>query len=78
MAESFSKIKNHRTESQQMPPVRDLERALRDAGCSARRAKTILAEGFKDDLRDEEPPAEPQPEKDRTEELLTRANVALC
>jgi HK97 family phage prohead protease len=29
------------------PSIRDLERVLRDAGCSAREAKAILAEGYK-------------------------------
>lgn len=34
------------------PAVRDLERALRDAGCSKRQAKAILACGYADSTRD--------------------------
>ena len=40
---------------------RALEKALRDAGLSNKEAKKILAEGFKADLRDEDPPADPPP-----------------
>lgn len=32
---------------------REIERALRDIGCTAKQAKAIVAEGFKVDLRDE-------------------------
>lgn len=65
---------------------RTLERALRDAGLTNKEAKKILAEGFTDELRDEatpktpEAPVEPQrdvepPKKDKTADLLTRAEV---
>jgi ATP-dependent Clp protease protease subunit len=67
---------------------RTLEKALRDAGLTNKEAKKILAEGFKDDLRDEadpiEPdlPAEPQrdveppkPKKDPIAELLIQAEM---
>jgi len=67
---------------------RTLEKALRDAGLSNKEAKKILAEGFKDDQRDVEPPANPppvkvvqrdvepsKPKKDRVSDLLTRAEV---
>lgn len=67
---------------------RAIEKALRDAGCSNKQAKAILAKGFTDDLRDEEPPAAPpegtpqrdvavtQPKsKDRVHDLLIRAEI---
>ena len=47
--------------SKEVPSERDLERALRDAGCSSKQAKTILAKGYSDDLRDEDPAREPDP-----------------
>ncbi|MGR9116953.1 MAG: head maturation protease, ClpP-related [Gammaproteobacteria bacterium] len=65
---------------------RTLERALRDAGLTNKEAKKILAEGFKDDIRDDvipenpDPPAEPQrdveklkPKKDSYAELMSMA-----
>jgi ATP-dependent Clp protease protease subunit len=67
---------------------RTLEKALRDAGLTNKEAKKILAEGFKDGLRDEvdpvepDPPAEPQrdvepvkPKKDPIAELLIQAEM---
>lgn len=36
------------------PTAREIERALRDVGCSWKQAKAILAEGYRDDLRDED------------------------
>ena len=67
---------------------RTLEKALRDAGLSNKEAKKILADGFKDDIRDEAPPADPppdnagqrdveppKPKKDRVADLLIRAEV---
>lgn len=42
---------------------RTLERALRDAGLSNKEAKKILAEGFRDDQRDVDTPADPMPPK---------------
>lgn len=65
------------------PTARDLERILRDAGCSIKQAKVILSEGIPEDLRDEDLP-EPapvvqrdveQPKKDRTADLLIRAEL---
>jgi ATP-dependent Clp endopeptidase proteolytic subunit ClpP len=35
-----------------LPPEKDLERALRDVGCSHKQAKAILAKGYSGDLRD--------------------------
>lgn len=71
-----------------IPTARNLERALRDAGCSSKMARAILAKGYPDDLRDEagmeDPPAEPiqrdvEPEKpgkkDRVASLLVRAET---
>lgn len=36
------------------PSAREIERALRDVGCSAKQAKVILATGYSDDPRDED------------------------
>lgn len=45
------------------PSERELERVLRDAGCTKKEAKAILAEGYRGDRRDDDatdaPPAEP-------------------
>ncbi len=38
----------------EMPSARDIERALRDAGCSSKQAETILAKGYSGNLRDED------------------------
>jgi ATP-dependent Clp protease protease subunit len=74
------------------PSERDLERILRDAGCSARQAKAILAEGYSDELRDvaaaepalqvAEPPRDVVPPPapaglDRTARLLQSADVII-
>lgn len=45
--------------SKGLPSERDIERALRDVGCSSKQAKTILAKGYTDDLRDVDPLVEP-------------------
>jgi ATP-dependent protease ClpP protease subunit len=72
-----------------MPSERDLERILRDVGCSLKQAKTLLAKGYGDALRDVEPPpvapvasttprdVEPaKPAKrDRTIELLVQGEL---
>lgn len=67
--------------------AKDAEKALRDAGFSRKEAKSILAKGLSEGLRDVDPeenppPAEPQrdveppkPKKDRVSDLLTRAEV---
>lgn len=75
----------------QTPTVKDAEKALRDVGFSVKQSKTILAKGLIDDLRDVDHSDDPLPEvqplrdveagktekkkKDRTAELLTRAEV---
>lgn len=82
----FANVPDTLKENRQ-PTARDLERVLRDAGCSAKQAKSILSKGVDGDLRDEETanalqPAnldqrdvEPQVNvvKDRTVLLLKRA-----
>lgn len=76
--------------NQKQPTVKDAEKALRDVGFSKKAAKTILAKGITDDLRDvdhldDEPPAnEPlrdvevlkPAKKDRVADLLVRAELA--
>jgi len=42
--------------SVELPPEREIERILRDAGCSKKQAKAILAEGYRMDCRDDDPP----------------------
>ena len=79
------KIKNQAKEL----TAREIEDALRDAGLSRKKAKSILAEGLQSEQRDAEkivvPPVEEgelrdavdppeQPEADLTTELLNRAN----
>jgi ATP-dependent Clp endopeptidase proteolytic subunit ClpP len=64
----------------EMPPVRTLERILRDGGCSAKQAKLILAKGYSDNLRDEDSGKQrdvviPPAKKDRVADLLVRAEV---
>lgn len=67
--------------SKQAPTIKDAEKALRDAGFSRKTAKTILAKGISDDLRDVDHP-EPRRDaevsgkrKDRVADLLTRAEL---
>jgi ATP-dependent Clp protease, protease subunit len=63
---------------------RDLERILRDAGCSRKQAKAILADGFQPEQRDADPvePVEEQrdavvipPPADPVRDLLIRAET---
>jgi len=82
----FANVPDKFKENRQ-PTARDLERVLRDAGCSAKQAKSILSKGIEGDLRDEEPANDPPPAKldqrdvepqvsvvkDRTVLLLKRA-----
>jgi ATP-dependent Clp protease protease subunit len=83
----FANVPDALRENKGFPTERDIERALRDVGCSQKMAKAILAEGLKDDHRDDASSSEPQavePQrdvekqtpikaKDRTAELLIRA-----
>ncbi|MFH2075750.1 MAG: head maturation protease, ClpP-related [Pseudomonadota bacterium] len=56
----FKHIPKEINAKKEKPTAKDMERALRDAGCSIKQAKAILSEGVKEDLRDEDPP-EPIP-----------------
>lgn len=72
------------------PTERDMERALRDVGCSQQQAKAILAEGFKAKQRDAAEPepvaAEPEPRdaapapigKDKVTALLAQVDIYLA
>lgn len=84
----FANVPEVLKERKPVPTARDTERILRDAGFSAKQAKSILAEGFKDDQRDVDPidtvPAQEVQrdvdpivvKKDRIADLLTRAEMA--
>jgi len=83
----FKHIPNDLAAKKEMPSERDLERILRDVGCSLKQAKSILAKGYTDDLRDVDasvviPPVavplrdveQPKPaRRDRWSELYIRA-----
>jgi ATP-dependent Clp protease, protease subunit len=83
----FANVPEKLKENKLMPTERDLERILRDAGCSSKQAKEILAKGYSGNLRDEvevaPPPVEPQrdveptplQEKSSVEALMTRAEM---
>lgn len=85
----FKHIPNNLTAKRELPSEKDLERALRDVGCSVKQAKTILAKGYSVDLRyvgqvDKPPLAtvplrdveKPAPaRKDRVSDLLIRAEI---
>lgn len=71
-----------------VPSIRDMERILRDGGCPTKAAKSILAKGYSEGLRDEgateDPPVVPEqrdvaPKKpartDRVTDLLVRAEI---
>lgn len=87
----FANVPDQLKESRPKPTARDLERILRDVGgCTQKQAKKILAEGFKDDQRDVDPPVNPppvkavqrdveppKPKKDPVNELLIRATMAI-
>lgn len=70
------------------PTIRNLERALRDAGCGPKLAKVILAKGypygFRDEVQEEIPPVGPvqrdveqekQEKNDSVAELLIKAEI---
>lgn len=75
----FAKVPDEVTARNTNVSKRALEKALRDAGISNKDAKKILAEGFKEDLRDEDVPPQRDvastPKKDRVADLLTRAEI---
>lgn len=72
-----------------MPSPKDIERILRDAGCSRKAARSILAKGYSDGLcdagTDDDSPSvvkplcdagpNPPARKDRTADLLVRAEL---
>lgn len=55
----FKKIPKTISAGRELPSERELEHILRDAGCSSKQAKEILAKGYTGPQRDVEPPAEP-------------------
>ena len=81
----FSNVPDKIKDSKQKPTARQLERTLRDAGCTNKQAKAILADGFKDDILRDEENQEIEPKtvdhrdvdtvekKDRISELINRA-----
>lgn len=60
------------TDKKEIPSERDIERALRDAGCSSTMAKTILARGYSRDLRDEDRPGDPPPATEPQRDVETK------
>jgi ATP-dependent Clp endopeptidase proteolytic subunit ClpP len=55
----FRHIPRDLTDKKVVPSERDLDRLLRDAGCSREVAKSILARGYTEGLRDAAPPDNP-------------------
>lgn len=67
----------------EIPKARELERILRDGGCSEQMAKSIISGGYKGDQREAAPSADQREvaapvtaKKDRVSDLLTRAEIA--
>jgi ATP-dependent Clp endopeptidase proteolytic subunit ClpP len=60
----FKHIPKSLNGSKELPSERDLERILRDAGCSREQAKSILAKGYTGDLRDADLPPNAPPAKE--------------
>jgi len=54
-------------ESPKKPTIKDLEKALRDVGCSQKKAKTILAKGLEGYQRDVDEPENPEPEAEKVQ-----------
>jgi ATP-dependent Clp endopeptidase proteolytic subunit ClpP len=89
MRVGFKNIPKGITAMKEIPEEKDIDRALRDAGCSVKFRKAVLAKGYIAALRNvgqaEEPPkaTEPlrnvekpkPPRKDRVSDLLVRAEV---
>ncbi len=86
----FANVPDQLTNKPKDINARDLESALRDAGCSRSQAKEILAKGFepqdvrdaqidiKPPLRDAEPviePEDPKPKRDKVSALLIKAEI---
>ncbi len=62
----FANVPDVLMEGKQIPTVKDLEKALRDVGCSQKEAKTILSKGFDGYQRDVD---EPEDLEDGTEKV---------
>ena len=55
---AFANVPDGLMAERRPPTERELERILRDAGCSNKQAKEILAKGYAEDLRDVDPVGE--------------------
>lgn len=55
----FKHIPRDLSAKKEIPSERDLDRLLRDSGCSREVAKSILARGYTEGLRDAAPPGDP-------------------
>ena len=78
----FQHIPENISGKKEIPKARELERILRDGGCSEQMAKSIIAGGYKGDQREVAPGADqrevaviPPKKKDRVSDLLTRAEI---
>lgn len=52
---AFARVPDDLKEKRSRPTEKDLEKALRDVGCSHKQAKAILAEGYKSEDPEDEP-----------------------
>ncbi len=76
----FNRVPDKLKEREKNVTKREIERILRDAGCSQTVAKAILAKGWEGTRRDVAPEQQrevvtPKRKKDRIAELLTRAEI---
>jgi len=74
----FANVPDQLKGEQKPPTARELEKILKRSGFSNKQAKEILASGFKDDLRDEEPVVEPPlkvPDVQRDVEIVAQRDV---
>ena len=60
----FKRIPENINTGRKIPSERNLERALRDEGCSSKTAKAILASGYPKDHRDDDLPDNPPDQRD--------------
>lgn len=65
----FANVPNRLKDQKSPPTARDLERILRDGGCSEKMAKTILSEGLSRNLRDGDSAAGKMKEKEKEPNL---------
>jgi phage gp29-like protein len=61
----------------EIPSAKEIERILRDAGCSRKVAKTILVKGYSDDLRDAGPDDEAPPVADPLRDAEVRPPASI-